>query len=156
MANCYPHVLADLCETFAIPPMVNQVEMHPFFQQPLNLSVMQNYGVVPEAWAPFNEGRRNFFADPTLSAIGKKYNKTAAQVALRWNIQRGVAVIPKTVRRERMAENFDIWDFALDEEEMHRIAALDSGRPSMLDTERPDEVRRLYGYLENPVLTSLK
>lgn len=64
MANCYPHVLADLCETFAIPPMVNQVEMHPFFQQPLNLSVMQNYGVVPEAWAPFNEGRRNFFRRP--------------------------------------------------------------------------------------------
>lgn len=75
---------------------------------------------------------------------------------LRWNIQRGVVVIPKSVHKERMVENFDIWDFSLDEEDMRRIATLDKGVPSMLDTEKPSEVRRLYGYLENPVLTSLK
>lgn len=112
MANCYPHVIADLCETFEIKPMVNQVEMHPFFQQQLNLDTMKEYGVIPEAWAPFNEGKRDFFNDPVLTEIGRKYGKTAAQVALRWNIQRGVVVIPKTVREERMKQNFDVFDFS--------------------------------------------
>lgn len=83
MANCYPHVLADLCETFEIKPMINQVEMHPFFQQQTNLAVMAEYNVIPEAWAPFNEGKRDFFTNPTLTEIGKKYGKTAAQTALR-------------------------------------------------------------------------
>ena len=144
MANCYPHVLADLCETFAIPPMVNQVEMHPFFQQPLNLSVMQNYGVVPEAWAPFNEGRRNFFADPTLSAIGKKYNKTAAQVALRWNIQRGVVVIPKSVHEERIRQNIDVFDFSLSESDMEQIKAMDIGHSEIVDHFDPRWIRFLH------------
>ena len=111
MANCYPHVIADLCETFEIKPMINQVEMHPFFQQTLNLETMKAYGVVPEAWAPFDEGKRNFFSDPILTEIGKKYGKTAAQVALRWNIQRGVVVIPKTIHAERMRQNLDVFDF---------------------------------------------
>lgn len=144
MANCYPHVLADLCETFAIPPMVNQVEMHPFFQQPLNLSVMQDYGVVPEAWAPFNEGRRNFFADPTLSAIGKKYNKTAAQVALRWNIQRGVVVIPKSVHEERIRQNIDVFDFSLSESDMEQIKAMDIGHSEIVDHFDPYWIRFLH------------
>lgn len=144
MANCYPHVLADLCETFAIPPMVNQVEMHPFFQQPLNLSVMQDYGVVPEAWAPFNEGRRNFFADPTLSAIGKKYNKTAAQVALRWNIQRGVVVIPKSVHEERIRQNIDVFDFSLSESDMEQIKAMDIGHSEIVDHFDPHWTRFLH------------
>ena len=144
MANCYPHVLADLCETFAIPPMVNQVEMHPFFQQPLNLSVMQDYGVVPEAWAPFNEGRRNFFADPTLSAIGKKYNKTAAQVALRWNIQRGVVVIPKSVHEERIRQNIDVFDFSLSESDMEQIKAMDIGHSEIVDHFDPHWIRFLH------------
>lgn len=144
MANCYPHVLADLCETFAIPPMVNQVEMHPFFQQPLNLSVMQDYGVVPEAWAPFNEGRRNFFADPTLSAIGKKYNKTAAQVALRWNIQRGAVVIPKSVHEERIRQNIDVFDFYLSESDMEQIKAMDIGHSEIVDHFDPHWIRFLH------------
>lgn len=75
MANCYPHVLADLCETFTVKPMLNQVELHPFFQQPKNLETMEAYGVVPEAWGPFNEGKRNFFTDPVLTEIGKKHGK---------------------------------------------------------------------------------
>lgn len=118
MANCYPHVLTDLCETFEIKPMINQVEMHPFFQQQQNLDTMKEYGVIPEAWAPFNEGNRNFFSDPILTGIGKKYGKTAAQAALRWNIQRGVVVIPKTVHEDRMKQNIDIFDFTLSEEDM--------------------------------------
>ena len=82
MANCYPHVLVDLCETFEVKPMLNQVEMHPFFQQQLNIDTMNEYNVVPEAWAPFNEGLHDFFKNPTLTEIGSKYGKTAAQVAL--------------------------------------------------------------------------
>ena len=144
MANCYPHVLADLSETFNVKPMVNQVELHPFFQQSLNLETMKEYGVVPEAWAPFNEGKRDFFRDPVLTAIGKKYQKSAAQVALRWNIQRGVVVIPKTVHEERMKENFGVFDFALTEEDMAAIAAMDTGRSEIVDHFDPAWIKFLH------------
>lgn len=133
MANCYPHVLADLCETFEIKPMINQVEMHPFFQQQLNLDTMREYGVIPEAWAPFNEGNRNFFTNPILTEIGKKYGKTAAQVALRWNIQRGVVVIPKTVHEGRMKQNIDVFDFTLSQEDMEQIKAMDIGKSEIVN-----------------------
>ena len=108
MANCYPQIIADMCETVRIRPMVNQMEMHPFFQQQLNVDTMDSYGVVPEAWGPFNEGKRNFFTDPILTEIGAKYGKSAAQVALRWNIQRGVVVIPKSVHKDRMEQNLSL------------------------------------------------
>ena len=146
MANCYPHVLADLCETFEIKPMVNQVEMHPFFQQNLNLETMKEYGVVPEAWAPFNEGKRGFFTNQTLTDIGKKYGKSAAQVALRWNIQRGVAVIPKSTHEERIKENFDVFDFALTEEDMAEIAAMDIGHSEIVNHFDPKWIRMLHSY----------
>lgn len=146
MANCYPHVLADLCETFEIKPMVNQVEMHPFFQQNLNLETMKEYGVVPEAWAPFNEGKRGFFTNPTLTNIGKKYGKSAAQVALRWNIQRGVAVIPKSTHEERIKENFGVFDFVLTEEDMAEIAAMDIGHSEIVNHFDPKWIRMLHSY----------
>lgn len=144
MANCYPHVLADLCETFEIKPMLDQVEMHPFFQQRLNLEIMKEYGVVPEAWAPFDEGRRNFFRDPILTEIGKKYGKTAAQTALRWNIQRGVVVIPKTVHEDRMKENFDVFDFALSDEDMAKIETMDLGHSEIVNHFDPKWIRFLH------------
>lgn len=144
MANCYPHVLADLCETFAVKPMLNQVEMHPFFQQELNLSTMREYGVVPQAWAPFNEGLRNFFQNPILTAIGEKYGKTAAQVALRWNLQRGVAVIPKTVHEERMRENLDVFDFALSQEDMELIKTMDIGHSEIVNHFDPQWIKLLH------------
>ena len=144
MANCYPHVLADLCETFAVRPMVNQVEMHPFFQQGRNLETMRFYGVVPEAWAPFDEGKRNFFWDPVLTSIGRKYGKSAAQVALRWNLQRGVVVIPKSVHAERIRENLDVFDFALTDEDMAAIAAMDLGRSEIVDHFDPQWIRFLH------------
>ena len=144
MANCYPHVLADLCETFEIKPMLDQVEMHPFFQQRLNLETMKEYGVVPEAWAPFDEGRRNFFRDPILTEIGKKYGKTAAQTALRWNIQRGVVVIPKTVHEDRMKENFDVFDFALSDEDMAKIETMDLGHSEIVNHFDPKWIRFLH------------
>ena len=144
MANCYPHVLADICETFEVKPMVNQVEMHPFFQQQLNVDTMREYGVIPEAWAPFNEGKRNFFNDPLLTKIGKKYGKTAAQVALRWNIQRGVVVIPKTVHEDRMKQNLDVFDFALSEEDMAEIKTMDIGHSEIINHFDPQLVKMLH------------
>ena len=144
MANCYPHVLADLCETFEIRPMVNQVEMHPFFQQQLNVDTMNSYGVVPEAWAPFDEGLHDLFHDPVLTRIGARYGKTAAQVALRWNIQRGVVVIPKTVHRDRMEQNFDVFDFRLDEQDMADIAAMDLGHSEIVDHFDPTWIAMLH------------
>lgn len=95
------------------------------------------------------------FDEPVLKKIGQKHHKTAAQVILRWNIQQGVIVIPKSVHRERMAENMEVWDFELDKEDMAAIAALDKNEPSMLDTRKISEIRRVYDYLNNPVLTSL-
>ena len=144
MANCYPHVLADLCETFEIKPMINQVEMHPFFQQQLNLDTMKEYGVIPEAWAPFNEGNRNFFTNPILTEIGKQYGKTAAQVALRWNIQRGVVVIPKTVHEDRMKQNFDVFDFTLSQEDMEQIRAMDIGKSEIVNHFDPQWIKLLH------------
>lgn len=133
MANCYPHVLSDLCETFEIRPMINQVEMHPFFQQQLNIDTMNEYNVVPEAWAPFNEGLHDFFKNPILTEIGNKYGKTAAQIALRWNIQRGVVVIPKSIHEDRIRQNFDVFDFSLTREDMDKIKAMDTGHSEIVN-----------------------
>ncbi len=144
MANCYPHVLADICETFEIKPMVNQVEMHPFFQQQLNIDTMNEYNVVPEAWAPFNEGLHDFFKNPVLTEIGSKYKKTAAQVALRWNIQRGVVVIPKSVHEDRIKQNFDVFDFSLTQEDMDRIKTLDIGHSEIVNHFDPQWVKLLH------------
>lgn len=146
MANCYPHVIADLCMTFEIKPMINQVELHPFFQQQLNLDTMKEYGVIPEAWGPFNEGKRNLSTDPILTAIGKKYNKTAAQVALRWNIQRGVIVIPKSVREERMQQNIDVFDFELSQEDMDQIKTMDIGHSEIVNHFDPEFVKMLHNH----------
>lgn len=144
MANCYPHVLADLCETFEIKPMINQVEINPFFQQQLNLETMNEYGVIPEAWAPFNEGLRNFFTNPILTEIGNKYGKSAAQVALRWNIQRGVVVIPKTVHKDRMKQNFDVFDFVLSDEDMEKIKSMDIGHSEIVNHFDPQWIKSLH------------
>lgn len=145
VCNCYPHVLADLCETAAVIPAVNQVELHPFFQQENALALMKEYGVVPEAWGPFAEGNHGIFTHPVLTTIGAKYGKSAAQVALRWNVQRGVVVIPKSVHKDRMEQNMDIWDFALSGEDMAEIAKLDIGRSEIVDHSSPAFVKMLHG-----------
>ncbi len=145
VCNCYPHVLADLCETAAVIPAVNQVELHPFFQQENALGLMKEYGVVPEAWGPFAEGNYGIFTHPVLTTIGAKYGKSAAQVALRWNVQRGVVVIPKSVHKDRMEQNMDIWDFALNGEDMAEIAKLDIGRSEIVDHSSPAFVKMLHG-----------
>ena len=144
VCNCYPHVLADICETVAVQPAVNQVELHPVFQQENALALMKEYGVHPEAWGPFAEGNHGIFTHPVLTAIGQKYGKSAAQVALRWNVQRGVTVIPKSVHKERMEQNINIWDFTLSGEDMAEIAKLDIGRSEIVDHSDPKFVQMLH------------
>ena len=144
VCNFYPNRLADLCETVEIKPAVNQVELHPFFQQENALALMKGYGVLPEVWGPFAEGNHGIFTHPVLSAIGQKYGKSAAQVALRWNVQRGVAVIPKSVHKERMEQNIDIWDFQLTNEDMAEIAKLDIGHSEIVDHSDPKFVQMLH------------
>lgn len=145
MCNCYPHVLADLCETVEVIPAANQVELHPFFQQEDALKLMKEYGVQPEAWGPFAEGKHGIFMHPVLTKIGEKYGKSAAQAALRWNVQRGVVVIPKSTHKDRMEQNMDIWDFALTDEDMQEIAGLDIGHSEIVNHFDPAFVRMLHG-----------
>lgn len=145
VCNFYPERLADLCETVEITPMVNQVELHPFFRQQKALDLMKEYGVIPEAWGPFAEGNHGIFSHPVLSKIGEKYGKSAAQAALRWNVQRGVVVIPKSVHKDRMEQNIDIWDFELSGEDMAEIDALDIGHSEIVNHYDPAFVRMLHG-----------
>ncbi len=144
VCNCYPQILADICETVEVRPAVNQVELHPFFQQENALALMKAYGVHPEAWGPFAEGNHGIFTHPVLTRIGQKYGKSAAQVALRWNVQRGVTVIPKSIHRERMEQNIAIWDFALSDEDMVEIAGLDIGHSEIVDHSDPRFVQMLH------------
>ena len=145
VANFYPGVLTNLCENVEIIPAVDQVELHPFFVQQKAIDNMKAYGVVPQAWGPLAEGKHGIFTDEALTSIGKKYGKTAAQVALRWNTQRGVSIIPKSVHVERMEQNLDIWDFSLTDEEMTVIAAKDLGHSEIVDHDDPAFVKLLCG-----------
>lgn len=127
VSNFYPDRLIDLYHFAEIKPSVNQIETHVFQQQETARKYLKDRGVQIESWGPFAEGKNNFFQNPVLVEIGKRYGKTAAQTALRFLIQSGVVVIPKSTHRERMEENFQIFDFALTEEEMQKIRALDTG-----------------------------
>lgn len=144
VCNFYPAPLADLCETVEVTPAVNQVELHPFFQQENALALMKEYGVIPEAWGPFAEGNHGIFTHPVLTKIGEKYGKSAAQTALRWNVQRGVVVIPKSVHKDRMEQNMDIWDFKLSDEDMAEIAKLDLGHSEIVNHDDPAFVKMLH------------
>lgn len=155
VSNFQSDRIIDLCYTADIKPMVNQLELHPFYQREDELAILREYGIVPQAWAPFAEGMNGMFSNPVLKGIAEAHGKSVAQVILRWNIQRGVSVIPKSVHRNRMDENLSVWDFELSAEDMCQIATFDIGRPQMLDSRKPSEVHRLFNYLENPVLTSL-
>lgn len=146
VCNFYPERLADLCVNAEITPMVNQVELHPFFAQESALSTMKEFNVQPEAWGPLAEGKHGIFTHPVLKQIGEKYGKTSAQVALRWNTQRGVVIIPKSVHRERMEENLNIWDFTLSEEDMNAIAALDLGHSEIIDHSLAETAKWLNGW----------
>ena len=140
VSNFYPDRLVDLCSFARIKPMVNQVETHPHNQQKTAHEWMKKYGVIHEAWAPFGEGRGGLFTDPVLEKIGAKYGKTTAQVMLRWHLQRGIVVIPKSTHKERMAENFNVFDFTLSDDDMKEIAALDKEQSSFFSHTDPSMV----------------
>jgi 2,5-diketo-D-gluconate reductase A len=140
VANFYPDRLVDLIDHNDVTPAVNQIETHPFFQRTADQALMREHGVQIESWGPFAEGKNNIFSDPTLSEIGAAHGKSVAQVVLRWLIQRDVVVIPKSVRPDRMRENIDVFDFELTDDEMARIAAMDTGTTLFFDHRDPDMV----------------
>jgi 2,5-diketo-D-gluconate reductase A len=137
VANFYPDRLVDLIEHNEVTPAVDQIETNPFFQRQPDLDLMRTHGVQLESWGGFAEGRNNLFADPTLTGIGDAHGRSVAQVVLRWLIQRGIVTIPKSVRRERMEQNLDVFDFALTDDEMTRIATMDTGASQFFDHRDP-------------------
>lgn len=140
VSNFYPDRLVDLASFTRIPPMVNQIETHVLNQRKEDHEWMEKYHVAHEAWAPFGEGRGGLFDNEVLKQIGEKYGKTAAQVMLRWNIQRGVIVLPKSTHKDRMIQNLDVFNFALTEEDMAVIAALDTKTSSFFSHYDPNMV----------------
>ncbi len=145
VANFYPAILTNFCENVEVIPAVNQVELHPFFVQAAAIENMKAYGVAPQAWGPLAEGKHGIFTDPELVEIGNKYSKSAAQVVLKWNAQRGVSIIPKSVHVERMQQNIDIWDFELTEEEMAAVAVKDLGHSELVNHDDPMFVKMVLG-----------
>lgn len=137
--------LQDLCLGARVAPMVNQVEVHPFCQRPGLLALQRELGVAGESWGPFAEGKNGLFTDPVLTVIGEEHGKTAAQVALRWNLQKGQVVLAKSTHRERMEQNLDVLDFELSDAEMEQIHALDLGRSSFVGHSDPATVRMRWG-----------
>lgn len=145
VSNFYPDRLVDLIQHNEIVPAVNQIETHPYFQRADYQPLMTEHGVRIESWGPFAEGKNGLFTDPVLTAIGAEHGRSVAQVVLRWLIQRDVVVIPKSVRPDRMAENLDVFDFTLSEDQMTRIAGLDTGASFFFDHRDPAMVTWLGG-----------
>lgn len=143
VSNFQPDRMVDLILHNEVVPAVNQVETHPFCQQAEEAGIMARSGVQAEAWAPFAEGRNNLFGNEVLTDLAAKHRKSVAQVVLRWLIQRGIVVIPKSVHKERMAENIDVFDFTLPPEDMARIAALDMKQSCFLSHRDPQTVEWL-------------
>lgn len=137
VSNFYPDRLVDIASFSRVKPMVNQVETHPFNQQVEAKKWMNKYGVQMEAWAPFGEGRGGLFENPVLVQIAQKYKKTTAQIILRWHIQRGVVVIPKSTHKTRMEENLNVFDFVLEPTDMNRISELDKKQSSFFSHRDP-------------------
>lgn len=147
--------IVDFCYNIKVIPAINQIEIHPFYQRDEEIELLKEYKIQAEAWAPFAEGLNGMFTNPVLSKIAKSHGKSVAQVILRFNIQRNIIVIPKSIHKERIEENFNVWDFELNSEDIKAIAELDLKRPQMVDTRSVSEVRRIYGFKDNPVITSL-
>ncbi|WP_328908104.1 aldo/keto reductase [Streptomyces sp. NBC_00234] len=140
VANFYPDRLLDLILNNEVTPAVNQIETHPFFQRTADHDLMREHGVQHQSWGGFAEGRNNLFAHPVLGEIGRTHDKSAAQVVLRWLVQRSIVTIPKSVRPDRMAQNFDVFDFELTDAQMARITALDTGTTLFFDHHDPEMV----------------
>ena len=145
VSNFYPDRLIDLIKFNEVVPAINQVETHPFNQQVKAKKIMDKYEVQIESWAPFAEGENNIFTNETLKKVGDRYSKSTAQVSLRYLIQRGIIVIPKSVHKERMIQNFNVFDFVLDEEDMNKIAKLDKAKSTFFSHSDPDIVEIFAG-----------
>ena len=137
VANFYPDRLVDLIEHNEVTPAVDQIEVNPFFQRMTDQDLMRTHGVQIESWGGFAEGKNNLFTDPLLTEISDAHGKSVAQVVLRWLVQRGVVTIPKSVRRDRMEQNLDVFDFALTNDDMARIATMDTGASLFFDHRDP-------------------
>lgn len=145
VSNFYPDRLIDLCKFVKIPPSVNQTETHVFNQQAEAHRIMEKYGVQQQSWGPFAEGRKIFFSNPIMNAIGAKYGKSAAQTALRYLIQNNIVVIPKSVHAERMKQNFNVFDFELSQQDMADIAQLDENESAFFSHYDPSTVEFITG-----------
>ena len=148
VSNFYPDRLIDLVEHNDVIPAVNQIETHPFFQRTADQNLMRKHSIQIESWGPFAEGKNDLFSNPILMGIGAEYGKSVGQVVLRWLTQRGVVVIPKSVRPERMRENMNIFDFRLTDDQMTRIAGLDGGVSLFFDHRDPERVSWLNSRAE--------
>lgn len=148
VSNFYPDRLVDIASFSRVKPMVNQVETHPFHQQAEAKKWMDKYGIQAEAWAPFGEGRGGLFENPVLVQIAEKYGKTTAQIILRWHIQRGVVVIPKSTHKTRMVENLNVFDFELEQVDMNRISALDKKQSAFFSHNDPAMVEWFVRMIE--------
>ncbi|MDR8392652.1 aldo/keto reductase [Aliifodinibius sp. S!AR15-10] len=148
VSNFHPDRVMDLIVNNEVVPAVNQIETHPFYQRQEDQEFLEENGVQHESWAPFAEGKNNTFSNELLVSIGEKYNKSAAQVVLRWLIQRGVVVIPKTVHKERMKENIEVFDFELSDEDMESIQSLDTGKSQFFSHRDPEVIKWFASRLE--------
>lgn len=146
VSNFYPDHFIDLASNVKIAPMVNQVETHVFDQQIEPQKIMEEFGTKTMSWGPLAEGRNNFFTNPVLESIGRKYGKSVAQVALRWLTQRGIIIIPKSTHIERMEQNLDIYNFTLSDEDMAEIARLDTGKSLFFDHHSAEATRMFMGW----------
>ena len=149
VANFYPDHLANLMAFTDVAPAVDQIECNVFLQRADDQAYLERRGVTMESWAPFAEGHNDLFHNPVLAEIGAAHGKSVAQVTLRWQLQRGIVCIPKSVRRERMAENFDVFDFTLSDDEMAQIAALDEGASTFFSHHDPKTVEMICGLARN-------
>lgn len=152
ISNFLPDRMVDIASFAEIPPMVNQIETHVFHQRALDHEWMEKYHVAHESWGPFAEGRQNTFQNEVLAAIGARYGKTTAQVMLRWNIQRGVIVLPKSTHKERMIENLNVFDFTLSDEDMAAIAALDTKTSAFFSHSDPNTVEWFVSFVKGKQL----
>jgi len=138
ISNFFPDRVVDLIAHNEIVPAVNQIELNPFYQRAAEHELLKKNNIVTQSWASFAEGKNDLFTNEIISSIGRKYNKSVAQVTLRWLVQQGIGVIPKSVREERMIENFDVWDFVLSADDMDAIATLDTGKSVFFDHRDPE------------------
>ncbi len=145
VSNFYADQLKNLILTCDVRPVINQIEVNPWYQQKQEIKLNQAEDVRVEAWAPFAEGKHNIFQNEVLAEIGQKYGKANGQVILRWLMQRGIVVIPKSVHKNRMEENFDVFDFELSDEDMQTIAKLDKNESQFFDHRDPETIEQIFG-----------